>query len=269
MTTQWRPVVGYEGQYEVSDKGEVRSIGRWLTKRTRWGSVSQFWHAGRPLQWTDRGEGYHEVGLNRGGKQRQMKVHRLVLEAFVGPCPDGMEGCHANGNPADNRLENLRWDTHSSNVADSVEHGTHSKTRIARCPRRHTLTAPNLDPSQLASGRRSCWACRLARDDGRAARRRSASFDLDAAADQYHAALLLGWRPVPNNSKVRCDRGHELIAPNLRSANGRLGGCRACRAATSYIGSLRRRGHDVTHLDVAVLADEYYSQFVRGQGATS
>lgn len=51
-------------------------------------------------------------------------IHRLVLETFIGPCPDGMECCHNNGDPVDNRLGNLRWDTHFNNVQDSIKHGT-------------------------------------------------------------------------------------------------------------------------------------------------
>lgn len=54
-------------------------------------------------------------------------VHRLVLEAFVGPCPAGMEGCHNNGCPSDNRLQNLRWDTRLANNADKIRHGTSRK----------------------------------------------------------------------------------------------------------------------------------------------
>jgi hypothetical protein len=50
-------------------------------------------------------------------------LHRLVLEAFVGPCPPGCVGCHANDDPSDNRLENLRWDTHKANSADAVRNG--------------------------------------------------------------------------------------------------------------------------------------------------
>jgi hypothetical protein len=53
------------------------------------------------------------------------KVARLVLLAFVGPCPDGMECCHTNGNRTDNRLTNLRWDTPKANAADKRAHGTH------------------------------------------------------------------------------------------------------------------------------------------------
>lgn len=71
----------------------------------------------------DRG-GYAYVRLCQDGERYTHKVHRLVLETFVGPCPPGLEGCHNNGDPADNRLENLRWDTRSANAKDAVRHGT-------------------------------------------------------------------------------------------------------------------------------------------------
>ena len=69
---------------------------------------------------------YFQVRLYKNKKYYNRRVHRLVLETFVGPCPDGMETCHNNGIHTDNRLENLRWDTHSNNQKDSVKHGTHN-----------------------------------------------------------------------------------------------------------------------------------------------
>ena len=51
-------------------------------------------------------------------------MHRLVLSAFYGPCPEGMIGCHNNGISHDNRIENLRWDTYASNTEDMLKHGT-------------------------------------------------------------------------------------------------------------------------------------------------
>jgi hypothetical protein len=51
-------------------------------------------------------------------------IHRLVLEAFVGPCPNGFEACHNDGDRQNNRLENLRWDTRSGNHSDKEQHGT-------------------------------------------------------------------------------------------------------------------------------------------------
>jgi HNH endonuclease/NUMOD4 motif len=68
-------------------------------------------------------QGYRVIRL-RIGKRRIMKhVHRLVLLAFRGPCPRGMECCHKNGVRDDNRIDNLRWDTHSNNLADQINHG--------------------------------------------------------------------------------------------------------------------------------------------------
>lgn len=267
MSEQWRPVVGYEGFYEVSDHGRVRSVPRGVWKRSRWGSMAWYEVPVRQLRLTPL-DGYRVVGLRRNDAtgQRQKKVHRLVLEAFVGPCPDGMEACHWNGDRADNRIVNLRWDTPSSNSYDRVRHGTHSKTRITHCPRGHRLAAPNLDPSQTMANRRSCWACRLAQDDGRVARRKDEPFDLASRAAMYWRALQDGWRPEPNATKERCSRGHPLVAPNLRrdQPTGARGGCKACRSATGYIGGRKRRGHPTSHLDVAVLADEYYARIMGG-----
>jgi hypothetical protein len=71
----------------------------------------------------DKG-GYPKVGLARGNRTYNRNIHRLMLEAFVGPCPEGHEACHNNGIRHDNRLKNLRWDTRKANSADRVAHGT-------------------------------------------------------------------------------------------------------------------------------------------------
>ena len=63
------------------------------------------------------------------GVRHTVYAHRLVLMAFVGPCPDGMQCCHKNGIPDDNRIENLRWDTPKENAADAIRHGTHACLR--------------------------------------------------------------------------------------------------------------------------------------------
>lgn len=68
--------------------------------------------------------GYLRVDLYDGEFIGIFGVHRLVLEAFVGPCPEGMQACHNNGNKLDNRPENLRWDTGSNNCQDRRRHGT-------------------------------------------------------------------------------------------------------------------------------------------------
>jgi hypothetical protein len=84
-------------------------------------------------------------------------IHGAVLEAFVGPRPEGMEACHNNGNPAANRLENLRWDTHAGTVADVHLHAGFHKSRVTRCPFGHEYTAENT--RHTTDGRRECRTC--------------------------------------------------------------------------------------------------------------
>lgn len=70
------------------------------------------------------GKGYMAVRVGFDGSIKQIYIHHLILEAFVGPCPKGMECCHGLGGPADNRLENLRWGTHGENIKDKLLTGT-------------------------------------------------------------------------------------------------------------------------------------------------
>lgn len=126
MTTSvevWKPVVGYEGLYEVSNQGRVRSLDRQQISQN--GRLQQF--AGRILKPSAVG-GYPQVGLCVNGKMRLRKVHQLVLEAFVGPRPSpAFDACHCDGTRDNNSLSNLRWDTKKANQADRVIHGTHSR----------------------------------------------------------------------------------------------------------------------------------------------
>ncbi len=67
---------------------------------------------------------YLAVSLKLGDKIVKRKIHRLVLEAFIGPCPVNYEGCHNDGNSLNNKLENLRWGTRESNFEDQKIHGS-------------------------------------------------------------------------------------------------------------------------------------------------
>jgi len=114
----WRDVVGFEGFYQVSDQGRVKSLPRVVSMidgRT-------YKYAGKEQKISNKN--YSSVCLNRDGKEITRSVHRLVLEAFVGSCPEGMECCHNDGNQQNNALLNLRWDTHSGNMKDKKRHGT-------------------------------------------------------------------------------------------------------------------------------------------------
>lgn len=111
---RWRPVPEFPEHYAVSDRGRVR--------RTKGGRGAK---AGRILRATENNQtGYFAIGLSVNNRQHMRYVHRLVLEAFVGPCPPGLEGTHRNGKKNENRLSNLRWATHVENIADKRDHGT-------------------------------------------------------------------------------------------------------------------------------------------------
>ncbi len=104
---QWQDIPGFS-QYQVSDSGEILS-----------------YHRGKPRQLKVRlSQGRAVVSLYQNGKQFYTLVGPLILTIFVGPKPLGMECCHWDGNPMNNRISNLRWDTHQENVADSIRHGT-------------------------------------------------------------------------------------------------------------------------------------------------
>ncbi len=125
MIETWKAVVGYEGQYEVSDQGRVRSLdytrtyerldqysGRVITVSRR--------HRGKMLRPGRMPAGHLSVAL---GRNNSICVHVLVLNAFVGPCPPGQECCHGDDVPWNNVLGNLRWGTRSSNLLDAVRTG--------------------------------------------------------------------------------------------------------------------------------------------------
>lgn len=111
---EWRTIPGYEGYYEVSSDGQVRS----LTYPSRYG----FRRRKTPHMLVQRlnKAGYYDLRLSK----KTFKVHRLVLMAFAGPCPLDHEGAHNNGISTDNRIENLRWATKVENAADKIKHGT-------------------------------------------------------------------------------------------------------------------------------------------------
>jgi hypothetical protein len=105
---EWRDVVGYAGIYEVSNFGNVRTYKTHAIKK----------------QTVKDGDNRPYLGLWKNNKQKICRPHKLVMEAFVGMRPKGMECCHNDGNPQNNHLNNLRWDTPKNNQADRVKHGT-------------------------------------------------------------------------------------------------------------------------------------------------
>jgi hypothetical protein len=182
----WLPVVGYEGYYEVSDHGRVRSLDRTVLtckgylRRMTGQQMAPFWNSHRRAR---------QVKLTKAGKPVTRQLHQV--EAFVGPRPDGTEGCHWNGDPSDNRLTNLRWDTHTANMQDLIRHGTHYFSQRERCKRGHLLVAPNLLPRAKArSGGRDCLTCGRARVRQWKADHFGRAFDYDEFLDRKYAEVM-------------------------------------------------------------------------------
>ncbi len=143
----WLPIPGYEGLYEVSDDGQVRSIGR------RGKTLSAY-----PVR------GYMKVHLSKDGVARQRGVHQLVMLAFEGPTPGGMEVCHNDGNRANNSRSNLRYGTPSDNGYDRVKHGTCGQSRKTQCPAGHKYDEANTRWVKTPSGMgRQCRECNRVR----------------------------------------------------------------------------------------------------------
>ena len=106
---EWRPVVGYEGLYEVSDWGRVRSLDRYVECNCRWGKPMKQYFKGKMLNEHYDKYGYLQVNLTVDGKTKTKKIHRLVAEAFI-PNPNRFpEINHIDENKINNIVENLEW----------------------------------------------------------------------------------------------------------------------------------------------------------------
>lgn len=120
---QRKQIKGFPG-YAIDANGSVWSCWKRVCRKGLRGSIAKVGDVWVKRKLWTHPEGYLLVGLSKNKKQITKRVNRLVLEAFVGECPRGMESCHNNGVRDDNRLENLRWDTTKNNQKDRKMHGT-------------------------------------------------------------------------------------------------------------------------------------------------
>jgi hypothetical protein len=126
MSEEWRAIVGYEGLYEVSDQGRVRSVDRVVHRRGSYRNRECVQRTrGRLLRPGTDDKGYRYVNLHKENKARTIFVHTLVLEAFVGPPPSPQHVCrHGDNIPGNNKSKNLCWGTQKENNNDKLKHGT-------------------------------------------------------------------------------------------------------------------------------------------------
>jgi hypothetical protein len=216
---QWRPIPGYEGYYEASDQGRIRSV----TRSVRYDNGRSRVYRGQVLKPQLGPHGRYTVRVSRQNKSRCFTVASLVLAAFRGPRPPGMECCHNDGNSTNDRADNLRWDTPSENSYDRVRHGTHASARKTHCPRDHALAPPNLIGPGKKTKRR-CRACRAAVGVGAArlagagrARRRGRRPGHPGTGPAWSASLSRGSRGAsPSGAPTKLKQQEKLAEKMAR-----------------------------------------------------
>lgn len=163
-TERWLPVVDFAGVYEISSQGRIRGLDR-VAKCVGHPLRSSVKIKGRLLNPSKISVGYYGVKLSHNQKQTTFLIHRLVCAAFHGPGPEGQEVRHLNGNPVDNRAENLAWGTRAENVQDMIRHGRHHMFGRTECKLGHPLVGENVywvNDRRKGKAYRTCRICKTA-----------------------------------------------------------------------------------------------------------
>lgn len=202
---QWKPIPGFDGHYEASDTGLIRSLDRTITTFSRTGKPYQQLRPGRVLKPGKIGWTKHLHVVLEGRIDRT--VHSLILETFVGPCPPGMEALHHDDDPSNNNLSNLSWGTRSENAYDAIRNDRHFNAGITHYKRGHELTPENTQKhsgdNSWGGNRRTCLACRRER----------------------RAVYATGARLIPEGF---CPNGHPKTPENRMSNGPGRTRCRVC-----------------------------------------
>jgi hypothetical protein len=156
MQEEWRPVVGFEGYYEVSNRGRVRALERAEHVRSRWGGTCVRRYPARELTPVRTDHGHLTVTLRREGIGNPRGVHVLVAEAFHGP-GRGRHALHHNDVPDDNWDTNLYWGSPAENSRDALTNGRNHNAKKAVCKRQHGFAGANL---VMEGAKRRCKACK-------------------------------------------------------------------------------------------------------------
>lgn len=132
---KWRDIPGFPG-YRVDESGGVWSCWKATGRPEYTHRMSDEWKRLKPQARPEDGRKRYTL-KDSEGEYRRLYASHLVLLAYVGPCPEGMEACHNNGVCTDDSRTNLRWDTPVANKADMLNHGTrrmgenHPKTKLS------------------------------------------------------------------------------------------------------------------------------------------
>lgn len=119
IAEEWKDIEGYEGLYQISNKGRVKSLVGW--------NGHKYISREKILKPSKTSTGYWKVDLHKNGKKKSLKLHRVIASAFI-PNPNNLPFInHIDSNPLNNSLENLEWCTPKYNSQYSYEHGNHKR----------------------------------------------------------------------------------------------------------------------------------------------
>lgn len=182
---EWKPVIGYEGLYEVSNYGRVRSLDR-VARNGRGSRV----YTGKLLKPQPLRSGYLTVNLSSDGSVTRHLVHRIVCISFHGkPTGRTLEVGHFNGDQKDNRAENLRWCSHLENMSDRDRHG-------------RTLRGESHPQSKLSEG--DVLDLRRRAHSGETVSQMAREYGVSRAA-MHSAVTGQTWAHLPNEKAVSSD----------------------------------------------------------------
>lgn len=230
----WKFIPGYEGIYQASNEGEIRSVDRVTAKNAfKKGAIKK--------QNINSQTGYPMVSLWKNGVERRDTVHVLILETFKGPRPKGYYGCHNYGDKLNNTVDNLRWDTPTSNNLDRIKHGNDPARSRTHCPRGHKLEEPNLVASKKRIGIRECQACSYAQSKIYTSRKAGS---IQEVSDNRYEQLIQN--PIYRVWKgpETCKRGHTYseLTEYIRNRDGKLQReCRSCMRACEKTKNVEQR----------------------------
>ena len=193
---KWKEIEGYEGHYEVSDQGRVRSLPR--VQKNKRGQVRNY--GGKLLGEEGFGYadkfGYRSVILCVNSKQVRYKIHRLVAYAFIRKLKDEDVVMHLNDVTSDNRAANLEIGSQSENIRDCITKGRFNSgvrnREKTHCPRGHLFKVENLRVADHRNGKRACLSCHRALTKVYDHKRRygvDLSESIQEIADSYYDAL--------------------------------------------------------------------------------
>lgn len=154
----WKTIKGYEGYYEVSDAGEVRSLDRYVENASGMHKGMRRLLKGKDMKQSEsvgsgRNSGYLVVNLRKNHTSKVATIHKLVADAFI-PNPLCLPTInHIDGNKHNNRVSNLEWVSYSENNQHALDNGL-------RSPRGNTIAQYDLNNNLIATYRSACEASR-------------------------------------------------------------------------------------------------------------